>query len=106
MDCERLVNLDNHPIELRRGAQYHALVDRCKEDLGARGAYVLERFLTPEAVADIRGELAHILDRAYYAPKYHNAYLAPDDPDFDERHPRNRKHLTSSATLATFVSPA
>ena len=97
---EKLVNLDRHPIEIRRGAEYHALVERCKQDLDARGAYVLEGFLTGKAVADIDGELAEVLDHAYYAPKSHNAYLAPDDPEFDERHPRNRKHLTTSATLA------
>ena len=46
------------------------------------------------------GELEGVLDRAFYEPKTHNAYLAPDDDDFAASHPRNRKQQTDSATLA------
>lgn len=100
MKREPLIDLESYPIAALGDAACGTLVARCREDLSATGAYVLEGFLTPEAIARIRGELDGVLDRAFYEPKSHNAYLAPDDPNFDQRHPRNRRQLTTSATLA------
>ena len=100
MRPERFIDLQNHAIEARRGAEFDALVGRCRRELSVRGAYVLEGFVVPEAVERILDEIGGKLDRAFYAPKSHNAYLAPDDPELAEEHPRNRKQLTTSATLA------
>jgi len=100
MDIEQYVNLASHPIADRASASLDALVERCRSGLRARGAYVLESFLHEKAVAGILGELNGVLDRAYYKPKTHNSYLAPDDERFPASHPRNRQQLTNSATLA------
>lgn len=100
MDVDRLLNLASYPIEARGSPSYDALVERCRSGLQARGAYVLENFLCPNAVSSILGELGGVLEYAFYLPKTHNAYLAPDDKRFSESHPRNRKQLTTSATLA------
>lgn len=100
MELERLINLAAYPIEKRGSAAFDALVARCRDGLNDQGAYVLERFVRPEAVARICDELGGVLDHAFSEPKCHNAYLAPDDADFDDSHPRNRKQLTTSATLA------
>ena len=61
---------------------------------------MLEGFLRQEAIATILDELDGVLDSAYYKPKTHNPYLAPDDSEFSALHPRNRQQLTDSATLA------
>lgn len=100
MKRQRFIDLESHAIEARRGPEFDALVGRCREGLSARGAYVLEGFLVPDGVARVLEELRGSLDHAYYKPKSHNAYLAPDDPNFDQEHPRNRKQTTTSATLA------
>lgn len=100
MDIDRLLNLESFPIEARGSPSFDALVERCRGELRARGAYVLEDFLRFNAVSSILDELDGVLDRAFYSPKTHNAYLAPDDGRFPESHPRNRKQLTTSATLA------
>jgi hypothetical protein len=97
---EQHFNLARHPIEKRDSPPFDALVERCRNGLRSRGAYVLEGFVTLEAVAAIVEELEGVLDHAFYKPKTHNPYLAPDDASFAASHPRNRKQLTNSATLA------
>lgn len=100
MGIEQQVNLTGHPITEPDTPRGKALVDRCRAQLRARGAYVLEDFLRQDALATILNELESVLDGAFYKPKSHNPYLAPNDTNFSERHPRNRQQLTTSATLA------
>jgi len=100
MDIEQHINLARHPITDRGNPSLDALVERSRSGLHAKGAYVLEGFLRREAVTTILDELNGVLDHAFYKPKTHNPYLAPDDESFSASHPRNRRQLTNSATLA------
>jgi hypothetical protein len=100
MDIEHQFDLANHPIAELDTPPGGALVDRCRMRLRAQGAYVLEGFLRQEALATILDELQGVLGNAFYKPKTHNPYLAPDDGKFSAQHPRNRQQLTDSATLA------
>lgn len=100
MGIERKVNLTSHPITGLDTARGNTLVDQCRSRLRAQGAYVLEGFLRQKALVRILEELGGVLENAYYKPKTHNPYLAPDDGDFPASHPRNRPQLTNSATLA------
>jgi hypothetical protein len=94
------VDLASYPIEEPGSPSFDALVRRCRSGLDSRGAYVLEGFLYREAVATVLDELNGVLDCAFYEPKTHNPYLAPDDESLAASHPRNRKQSTNSATLA------
>jgi hypothetical protein len=100
MTTERRFDLSRYPIDEWESPSFNALLEECRRGLRSRGAFVLERFLPREAVAAILGELEGVLDNAFYQPKTHNPYLAPDDERFAAAHPRNRKQHTSSATLA------
>lgn len=100
MDIEQHIDLRRHPIMEPGGSSVEALIERCRSGLRTRGAYVLEGFLRREAIAGILNELDAVLEHAFYKPKTHNPYLAPDDGNFAESHPRNRPQLTDSATLA------
>lgn len=100
MGIERQIDLATHPITEPGSHAVATLVERCTSQLRARGAYVLEGFLREGAVATILNELDGVLDNAFYKPKTHNPYLAPDDGSFPASHPRNRRQQTDSATLA------
>lgn len=100
MTIERHVDLSRHPISERGTPRFKNLVERCRNGLRSHGAYVLEGFVQEDAVAIILSELGGVLGNAFYEPKTHNPYLAPDDGSLPESHPRNRKQRTSSATLA------
>ena len=106
MDIGQQINLTRHPIEALSSPPGGALVDACASRLRAEGAYVLENFLHQDAVDTILEELQDVLGKAFYKPKTHNAYLAPDDSRFPASHPRNQYQLTSSATLAYDLIPA
>lgn len=106
VNIKQQVNLAGYPILDLDDVRCDALVERCKSQLGAEGAYVLEGFLHPEAVREILRELDGVLNKAFYKPKNHNSYLAPDDPNLPASHPRNRQQTTSSATLAYDFIPS
>lgn len=100
MDLDKQIDLAKHPITDPESPAAAELIDRCRRDLRARGAYVLEGFLHQGAVGTIIDELGGVLENAFYKPKTHNPYLAPADESFPPSHPRNREQLTNSATLA------
>lgn len=100
MGVQQHINLGSHPITDLDGTRGKALVEWCKTRLRAEGAFVLEGFLRQEALATIMDELDGVLANAFYEPKIHNPYLAPDDGSFPALHPRNRQQQTNSATLA------
>lgn len=100
MGIEQHIDLGRYPVDSPDAAPAGALVERCRAGLEECGAYVLDGFLRPPALAGILAELDGVLDNAYYRPKTHNVYLAPPDTDLPAAHPRNREQLTSSATLA------
>jgi len=100
MGVAQQINLASHPITDLDSARGKALVDWCKTRLHAEGAFVLEGFLRQEALAAMLDELEGVLANAFYKPKTHNPYLAPDDESFPTLHPRNRQQQTNSATLA------
>lgn len=100
MTIEQNFDLSSYPITERGSPSFDALLETCRGGLRSRGAYVLEGFANRQAVATILGELEGVLDQAFYKPKTHNAYLAPNDGSFAGSHPRNRKQQTNSATLA------
>jgi len=105
MDIGRQINLSRHPIEALSSPGAAALVEACASHLRTEGAYVLEDFLHQNAVDTILEELQGVLGKAFYKPKTHNAYLAPNDSRFPASHPRNQHQLTSSATLAYDLIP-
>lgn len=100
MDIEQHIDIGRYPITEPESTRVESLVRECRSGLRSRGAYVLEGFLRAEALARMLSELDGVLDNAFYKPKIHNPYLAPDDGNFSESHPRNRAQHTNSATLA------
>jgi len=100
MGIEQHIDIARYPITKPGGSPFELLVRECGKGLETRGAYVLEGFLRDEAVARMVRELDGVLDHAFYKPKIHNPYLAPNDASFSESHPRNRAQHTNSATLA------
>lgn len=95
-----LIDLARYPITDLDAAAGKALVERCKEQLRGTSACVLEEFLSVEAAAAARAELAPRLGAAHYCEKQHNPYLAEADPALESDHPRNRLQLSDVGALA------
>jgi hypothetical protein len=94
-----VVDLDRYPIDAPGSTSYAQLVERCRGDLAARGASVLDGFARPDAVARILAAIEPKEPLAFHKVKQHNVYLDADDPGFAADHARNAKQTTTSATL-------
>lgn len=101
---EDLVDLARYPLADPSAAE--ALVAEGQESLEHDGAFVLEGFLKPAAVARALRELEGLWDAAYYPVQRHNVYLAAGDPAFPPDHPRNRLFESDKGGLADDQVPA
>jgi len=102
---ERFVDTVRFPLTQLASDEGQALVARCRVQLAAEGACVLESFLLPDAAAAARAELEGRLAEAFYCTKSHNPYLAEDDPLRPADHPRNRPQVSDLGALADDLIP-
>ena len=73
---------------------------RCRAQLDASGALVLDGFFTAAAITRVVVESAHREATAYYAASTHNVYLTPPDPTLPSSHPFNRQVVSSKGLIA------
>jgi len=93
MSLVNIIDLKKHPIS------DESFMKSCQEKLDQDGALVLEGFLLPDAVALIRAEGERHEDQAYFCEQKHTVYLSPQDPEFDDDHPRNRMVISSKGCI-------
>ncbi|WP_218045012.1 HalD/BesD family halogenase [Kiloniella spongiae] len=93
MSLVNIIDLKKHPIS------DEGFMKSCQEKLDQDGALVLEGFLLPEAVAQVKAEGERHEDQAYFCAQKHTVYLSPQDPDFDDNHPRNRQVISSKGCI-------
>lgn len=101
-----VVDLASYPILDPGSPGYTDLIAQCQSGLEADGASVLEGFLREDVLAQTVAEVEPVLGNAFYKTKHHSPYLVADDPAYADDHPRNRKQMTSSATLAYDYIPS
>ena len=94
-----IVNFEQYPLSDSR------FRTQCKGKLDGAGVLVLDNFLTPLAIASIRGEGIDNQHLAYFTEKNHNIYLSPADPEFLSDHPRNREVVSSKGCITTDQIP-
>ena len=94
-----LIDLARYPVDRLDAEAGCSLVERCRAELEAEGACVLEGFLRPEAARLALAEIEGLLDQAYYCEKDHNPYLSPDDPGLPADHPRNAPQVSDLGCL-------
>jgi hypothetical protein len=94
------IDLERYPIDRPGTAAFDRLMADCEAGLAASGACVLDGFMKPERLPVVVAEVEPNLGNAFYKTKSHSAYLIADDEAYPPDHPRNRKQMTDSATLA------
>ncbi len=88
------VDTSRHPI---LDAAY---AERCRTQLDADGALVLDGFFTADAIAQVVAESAHRESDSFHADSTHNVYLTPPDPARPASHPFNRQVASSKGLIA------
>ena len=93
MRIEDIVDFDHHPLgEAAFGVA-------CKATLDDEGVLVLDRFIRPAALAEMRAEAEAGWERAYFCAQKHSVYLTPHDPELPDDHPANRQVVSSKGCI-------
>ena len=90
----------NEIIDLKR----YQITDRefkksSRDKFDSNGLLILTNFLTKKAIDVIYQEGVENQDKAYFCDNWHNAYLMPSDPDYDDDHPRNKSIVSSKGCI-------
>jgi 2OG-Fe(II) oxygenase superfamily len=105
-DIADLVDLERFPIHDPRG-KGRALVEECRRQLGAIGAYNIDDFLRPEAIRAMVAEAKELEPLAHRTRgNKGTAYLEAPDESLPEDHPRRRMQTTSVGAIAYDLVPA
>lgn len=105
LPAEELVNIAVYPVDRPGDESYTTLLSRCREDMASEGVCLLHDFVTPGALETIRSEAIEKLGSAFYCHNTHNAYLAADDPQYEQDHPRRRRLQTDVGSVAYDLLP-
>ncbi len=93
MDLNEVVNINQHPIESEEFQK------SCKHTVDKNGVLVLEEFLLPVVVDQVRAEGIQNQHKAYFCAQKHNVYLTDPDPNYPLDHPRNREVISSKGCI-------
>ena len=95
-----IVRLARYPIHRPASPEYGRLIEAARASLDSSGAFVLEGFLLPQAVAAILDQSDSMAEAAFVSSQPHNVFLVPGDPAFPADHARNRLVRSEKAVLA------
>jgi hypothetical protein len=95
-----LIDTDQYPIFDKDSVGYAALTARCQEALRATGLCVLEGFVRPAALEQMRAEGRAALPKTFYSSIVGNAYLKDQDPKLPADHAYNLTDETSLGGVA------
>jgi hypothetical protein len=87
------VDLRKHPLA------DDTFVAQCRETLDRDGALILSDFIQPAALQAMLDESTAKQDQAYFCTQSHSVYLTPDNPEFGDDHPTNRKVVSSKGCI-------
>lgn len=105
-DIADLVDLDRYPIHDPKG-KGRGLVEECRRQLGAIGAYNIDDFLRPGAIQAMVAEAKGLEPLAHRTKgNTGTAYLEAPDEAQPEDHPRRRIQTTSVGAIAYDLVPA
>ena len=101
-----IVDLVRYPIHRPASPDYRHLIEVAKSNLADCGAFVLERFVLPSAVAGILDQADSMASAAFVSSQPHNVFLLPADPVYPADHVRNRLVRSEKSVLADDQIPS
>ena len=96
-DC---VDLDKYPILDTRSPEYEKLVKRSQTELRETGLCVLDGFIRPQALQNMRKEAAAAESKAFYSRVVGNAYLCGKNAELPPDHAMNLEDHTTLGVVA------
>ena len=99
-DVGDIVDLGRYPIDRPASPDCGRLIAAAQSSLAVSGAFVLEGFMLPSAVAAILDQADSMAKNAFVSHQPHNVYLVPSDPAYPAEHARNRLVRSEKSVLA------
>ncbi len=88
VDLEAVVDIDTYPIHDIASPVRTELVGEARSQMQSTGCFRFSDFVRPDAVEHMVGEATTLHDQTFWSTEDHNPYFSPDDPNFDDDHPR------------------
>ncbi len=93
MELNEIIDFNRHQITAKEFKK------NSREKFDRDGLLILTNFLTDNAIDVIYQEGVENQDKAYFCENWHNVYLMPSDPEYNEEHPRNKNILSSKGCI-------
>lgn len=83
-----ILDLETYPLHQPGSPRWHALVEKCREDLAREGMFNLAGLVRPEALSKAVAEVKPIIDTLSFTHKRrHNIYFRKEIPGLAADHP-------------------
>lgn len=93
MDLNEIVDPERHPLSDA------AFRTRCRDALDQTGVLVLDDFIRPDVLDQMRADAKAKRPEVYFCTQSHSVYLTPRNPEFDGDHPANRLVTSSKGCI-------
>lgn len=93
MNISDIADLERFPLDSE------AFGKACAGTLDSKGVLVLEDFIKPAALEELRRESQEGKSKAYFCTNQHSVYLTPHNPEFSADHPANRQVESSKGCI-------
>ncbi|MER8601721.1 2OG-Fe(II) oxygenase [Mesorhizobium sp. M1339] len=94
------IDLSRYPINRLDTPIGKNFVEKCRARFDETGVLVLEGFLRPGAVEEVRDEVTPLIPLSFARPHRTTVYLKAKAPEFPDDHPRNRTVTTNMNVVA------
>lgn len=97
---QTLVNAEMYPIFDLTSDKSISFFDASKASYQENGILAMPGFILPQMLEQMASDAREVEHLSFKKEKRHNVYLADDDPEFGDQHPRNRQLTTTNSTIS------
>ena len=98
---KNIIDMTRHPID-----DLNDYAIRCRGDLKTKSLLILNKFLTKEALLELKKEAKSLQDRAFYCSQNHNVLLTKKNSLLKDNHPCNIQVVSDKGCIPYDLVPS